>query len=85
MMQSTPTSPLPQIVREYTSSRAFQRDAQDLYLCTGYTVGSTTGLVHSGFLGALSFFAYEFGWPSKQHLVITYVPPTLPYHAQTDV
>jgi len=84
-MQSTPTSLLPQIVREYTSSRAFQRDAQDLYLHTGYTVGSTTGLVHSRFLGDWLFFAHEFGWPRQQHLVITYVPPTLPYHAQTDV
>jgi hypothetical protein len=84
-MQATSTTHLPQIVREYTSSSAFQRDAQQLYRHTGYTVGSTTGLVHSSSLGGLLFFAYEFGWPRQQHLVITYVPPTLPHHAQTDV
>jgi hypothetical protein len=68
----------PPIVREYTSSRAFRKDAQALYARTGYTVLSTVGLAHSGFLSPLSFTAHEFGWPRRQHLVITYTPPTTP-------
>jgi hypothetical protein len=81
-MQATPPSSLPSIVRTYPSARAIRRDAQDPYDQTGYTVLSTTGLAHSGSLNPLLFLVHEFGWPRRQHLVITYTPPTHPHRVK---
>lgn len=59
------------IVREYTSSRAFHKDAKDLYASAGYTVMSTSGMPHRGMRMLLSYLGR-----SRDHLVITYAPPT---------
>jgi hypothetical protein len=77
-MYTRPTILPSPIVREYTSSRAFRKDAQALYARTGYTVLSTSGLAHSGTLSHLFFFSQEFGWPRRHHLIITYAPPSNP-------
>ena len=70
------------MVREYTSSKAFRRDARQLYTHTGYTVSQTTGLAHTGFIRRLAFLGREFGWPRQQRLVITYSPPNTPRPAE---
>lgn len=59
------------IVREYTSSRAFHKDARDLYASSGYTVMSTSAIPHGRLRTLLSFLGQ-----SPDHLVITYAPPT---------
>lgn len=84
-LDELPTKPAQPIVREYASSRAFHQDAQALYIRTGYTVSHASGLAHRGLRDSLLFFAREFGWPRRQHLVITYAPPTLPRHEAPDV
>ena len=73
-MQTIPTTLEPQIVREYTSSKAFRHDARELYASTGYTVSNTAGMPHRGGIRSLFFF-----WPRHQeHLTITYQSPTNP-------
>jgi hypothetical protein len=59
------------IVRDYTSSHAFRKDAQELYARTGYTVMGTSGVPHRDLRRLLSFFR-----PRHDHLVITYAAPT---------
>ena len=76
-MQAKVTNPDQRwIVREYTSSRAFHKDARDLYASAGYTVMSTSAMPHRGIRLLLSFLGQ-----SHDHLVITYAPPT--NHKQT--
>jgi hypothetical protein len=70
---TTPAQPTQQIVREYTSLRAFHQDAQQLYTSTGYTISHTAGLSHRGLKDALAFY-----WPHARHLTITYDAPTTP-------
>lgn len=73
---TTPTTsehPTPVIVREYTSARAFHRDAQELYTRRGYTVANTNGLAHHNYVRrVLGFFGLR-----QEHLVITYQAPAL--------
>jgi len=78
---TTSDQPTPLLVREYTSARAFQHDAQELYTSGGYTVSSTSGLAHHGYIRRLLGF---FGLRQEQ-LVITYQAPTngWPVHAAT--
>jgi hypothetical protein len=71
-----------QMVRHYTSSRAFRRDARQLYKRTGYTVSQTAGLANTGFIHRLAFLGREFGWPRQQQLDITYSPPSTPRPAE---
>lgn len=59
------------LVREYASSRAFHKDAEELYARAGYTVMSASGIPHGRLRTLLSFL-----WKSHDHLVITYAPPT---------
>lgn len=78
-MQATHTDPPPQtapefIVREYTSTRAFDRDARELYARTRYTISNTAGAPRRG----LKAFLFSF-WPHEEHLTITYQSPTNPY------
>jgi hypothetical protein len=80
-MQTT-TRAAQRMVREYTSSRAFRKDARALYARTGYTVSQTAGLAHRGLRSSLSFLGREFGWPRQQRLVITYSPPSTPRPAE---
>jgi uncharacterized membrane protein YeaQ/YmgE (transglycosylase-associated protein family) len=80
-MQTTIRTPQ-RMVREYTSSKAFRRDARQLYKRTGYTVSQTTGLAHTGLIRRLAFLGREFGWPRQQRLVITYSPPSTPRPAE---
>jgi hypothetical protein len=70
---TTPAQRTQQIVREYTSLRAFHHDAQQLYASSGYTVSHTVGLSHRGLKDMLPFF-----WPLQRHLSITYDSPTNP-------
>jgi hypothetical protein len=78
---TTSDQPTPLLVREYTSARAFHHDAQELYTSGGYTVSSTNGLAHHGYIRRLLGF---FGLRQEQ-LVITYQAPTngWPVHAAT--
>ena len=78
---TTSDQPTPLLVREYTSARAFHHDAQELYTSGGYTVSSTSGLAHHGYIRRLLGF---FGLRQEQ-LVITYQAPTngWPVHAAT--
>jgi hypothetical protein len=72
-MQATHTGPIQQwIVREYTSSRAFHKDARELYAHTGYTVAKTAGITRRGSVGFLLSW-----WPREEHLVITYQAPPI--------
>ncbi len=72
-MQEPHSSPAQSgIVREYTSSRAFRRDAQKVYTHTGYTVSHMTGMPDRGGLRLLLSW-----WPPQEHLVITYQAPTI--------
>lgn len=72
---TTPTPrahPMGLLVREYTSVRAFYHDAQELYLRTGYTISSTSGLAHRGYIRRILDF-----WGLRQEqMVITYQSPT---------
>jgi hypothetical protein len=68
---TTPAQPTQQIVRDYTSLRAFHQDARELYASNGYTVSHTTGLSHRGLKGALALY-----WSHQLHLSITYDSPT---------
>lgn len=73
-MQPSNISPTEhRIVREYTSSRAFHKEASELYARTGYTVADTAGMTYHGLVGALLSL-----WPHQEHLVITYESPTNP-------
>jgi hypothetical protein len=68
-----------QIVREYTSSKAFSKDARELYARTGYTVMRTRGMPRRrGWRAVFSF------WPRQEHLVITYQAPTNPRPGATE-
>lgn len=83
-MQATHTGLLPQaapefIVREYTSTRAFDRDARELYARTGYTVSNTAGGPSRGLKGVLLSF-----WPREEHLTITYQSPTNPHPSNSN-
>jgi len=62
------------IVREYTSTSAFDLDARDLYAHTRYTVSNTAGGPCRGLKGI--FFSF---WPHEEHLTITYQSPTNPH------
>jgi hypothetical protein len=80
-ISTTSEHPIPVIVREYTSARAFHHDAQEMYTSGGYTVSSTSGLAHHGYVRrVLGFFGMH-----QEHLVITYQAPTneWPVHAAT--
>jgi FMN-dependent NADH-azoreductase len=80
-ISTTSEHPIPVIVREYTSARAFHHDAQELYTRGGYTVANTTGLAHHNYVRrVLGFFGLR-----QEHLVITYQAPTneWPVHAAT--
>lgn len=80
-MQATNSEPTQQrIVREYTSSRAFHKDAETLYARTGYTISDTAGITHRGLTGF--FFSL---WPREEHLTITYQAPTNPHVATAGV
>jgi hypothetical protein len=68
------------IVRDYTSTRAFDADAKELYARTGYTVSQTAGMPHRGLRRVLSSF-----WPREDHLVITYQAPTIARAVQADM
>jgi len=68
-----------QIVREYTSSKAFSKDARELYARTGYTVMSTSGMPRRGGWHAVFYFL-----PRQEHLVITYQAPTNPRSGASD-
>jgi hypothetical protein len=70
------------MVRQYTSSRAFRRDARQLFTHTGYTVSQTAGLARTHLMGPLALLGREFGWPRQQRLVITYSPPSTPRPAE---
>jgi len=59
------------IVRDYASSNAFHKDAQELYARTGYTVMGTNGVPHWDLRRLLFFFR-----PRHDHLVIMYAAPT---------
>lgn len=72
------------LVREYTSYRAFNQDAQQLYARSHYTVEDTDGLVHRGLIGSLRFLKREFSMPPRQRLVITYVSPCNPREDDLD-
>jgi hypothetical protein len=71
---TTSTQLTRQVVREYTSLRAFHQDARELYARTGYTISDTAGLAHRGLRDSLAFY-----WPHQRHLVITYAAPTNPW------
>jgi hypothetical protein len=72
MYASTTNSSLRQIVREYSSRKAFSKDARTLYTRTGYTVLRTSGMPRRGWRAVFYF------WPRQEHLVITYQAPTNP-------
>ncbi|HEY7781324.1 MAG TPA: hypothetical protein VIC85_14035 [Ktedonobacterales bacterium] len=79
-MDATSTQPSQLIMREYTSARAFRKDARQLYARTGYTVSATTGLARRGSaMSTLAFFRRR-----PEHLVITYRAPTNPWPVTTD-
>ena len=73
MYASTTSLSLRQIVREYSSRKAFSKDARDLYARTGYTVLRTSGMPRRGGWRAVFFL-----WPRQEHLVITFQAPTNP-------
>jgi hypothetical protein len=78
-IRSTP--PTPPIVREYTSSRAFHKDARELYARMGYTVMNTSGLARRGSATrVLTFFRRR-----PEHVVITYAAPTNMWPVKADV
>jgi hypothetical protein len=80
-MQEPNANPsLRKIVRDYASSKAFSKDARELYARTGYTVMRTSGMPRRGGWRALFHF-----WPREEHLVITYQAPTNPRPGASDL
>ena len=79
-MPTPPTRTTQRIVREYSSSKAFYKDANELYARSHYTVSDTTGLAHRRFFTrALMFFRLR-----PEHLVITYQSPINPWPVNAD-
>jgi hypothetical protein len=76
-MQPILTPTIQRFMREYASYRAFSKDAQALYVHTHYTIEHTDGLAHRGLKASLRFFQREFSTPPRQHLIISYVSPTI--------
>lgn len=83
-MQPILTPPTQHLTREYVSYRAFNKDAQALYVHSHYTIEHTDGLTHRGLMASLRFFQREFSRPPRQHLVISYVSPTIQRPSDTD-
>jgi hypothetical protein len=78
--QATSTRQPQRIEREYTSSRAFRKEAGELYARSGYTISQTIGIRNRRYMMLPSFLMsfLLFVWPRREHLIITYQPPFTP-------